>query len=55
MLQILRTAQGRYGTTLEYLVETAASLRRSGIRDRDIERLVALARRHGLVSDAPST
>jgi cation transport protein ChaC len=32
MLQILRTASGRYGTTLDYLVGTAASLRGCGIR-----------------------
>ncbi len=48
MVEILRTATGRYGTTLSYLVETAASLRNCGIHDRDIERLVALARRHAL-------
>ncbi|MEO8080553.1 MAG: gamma-glutamylcyclotransferase [Caldimonas sp.] len=48
MVEILRTASGRYGTTLDYLLETAASLRGCGIRDRDIERLVALARRHEL-------
>jgi glutathione-specific gamma-glutamylcyclotransferase len=51
VLDILRTACGRYGTTLDYLLDTAASLRRCGIRDRDIERLVALARRHGLAGD----
>jgi glutathione-specific gamma-glutamylcyclotransferase len=45
MLHILRTARGRYGTTLEYLLETADGLRRHGIRDREIERLAALARR----------
>ncbi len=44
MLEILRHAQGRYGSTLEYLLETAASLRRHGIRDREIERLERLAR-----------
>ncbi len=50
MVDILRTANGRYGSTLAYLVETAKSLRGCGIRDRDIERLVALARRHALTS-----
>ncbi len=50
IVEILRTANGRYGSTLSYLVETAASLRRCGIRDRDIERLVALARRHALTA-----
>jgi len=50
IVEILRTARGRYGTTLAYLVETAASLRGCGIRDRDIERLVALARAHALTA-----
>jgi len=44
MRHILRSATGRYGSTLEYLLETAASLRRCGIRDREIERLERLAR-----------
>jgi glutathione-specific gamma-glutamylcyclotransferase len=48
MLAILRSAVGRFGSTLDYLVETATSLRSCGIRDRDVERLVALARRHHL-------
>ena len=48
MLEVLRCAAGRYGSTLDYLLETAASLRTCGIRDRDIERLIALARRHDL-------
>ena len=48
VVDILRTACGRYGTTLEYLVGTAKSLRGCGIRDREIERLLALARRHAL-------
>lgn len=50
MLEILRSACGRYGTTLDYLVGTAASLRGVGIRDREIERLVELARRHALTA-----
>lgn len=50
LLRILRTACGRYGTTLDYLVGTAASLRGCGIRDREIERLVDLARRHALTA-----
>jgi glutathione-specific gamma-glutamylcyclotransferase len=45
MLEILRSAKGRYGSTLDYLMETAVSLRRCGIRDREIERLVRLAAR----------
>lgn len=48
LLHILRSARGRYGTTLEYLLQTALELRARGIRDREIERLLALARRHGL-------
>jgi len=48
LLHILRHARGRYGTTMEYLAETAAALRGSGVRDREIERLMALSRRHGL-------
>jgi len=48
LVEILRTANGRYGSTLAYLVETARSLRNCGIRDRDVERMVALARRHAL-------
>jgi glutathione-specific gamma-glutamylcyclotransferase len=50
MLEILRSACGRYGTTLDYLVGTAASLRGVGIRDKEIERLVELARRHALTA-----
>ena len=51
MVEILRTANGRFGSTLSYLVETATSLRNCGIRDRDIERLVdarPAQRPHGL-------
>ncbi|HEV7915741.1 MAG TPA: gamma-glutamylcyclotransferase [Albitalea sp.] len=50
LVDVLRTACGRYGTTLDYLVGTAASLRGCGIRDREIERLVELARRHALTA-----
>ncbi|HEY4957387.1 MAG TPA: gamma-glutamylcyclotransferase [Caldimonas sp.] len=50
LVEILRTANGRYGSTLAYLVETARSLRTCGIRDRDIERMVALARHHALTA-----
>ena len=50
LLDILRSACGRSGTTLDYLLGTAASLRGEGIRDREIERLVALARRHALTA-----
>ena len=45
MLEILRHARGRYGSTLDYLLEKAACLRDRGIRDREIERLERLARR----------
>jgi cation transport protein ChaC len=48
MLHILRQAQGRYGTTLDYLVRTAEALRLHRMCDREIERLLALARRAGL-------
>jgi cation transport protein ChaC len=48
LLDIFRTACGRYGTTLDYLLRTARCLEECGIRDREIERLVALARQHDL-------
>ncbi len=48
MLDILRQAQGRYGSTLDYLVRTAEALRHHRMCDRESERLVALARREGL-------
>ncbi len=48
MLDILRHARGRYGTTLDYLVMTHQALRSRGIRDREVERLVRLAQDHGL-------
>ena len=51
LLEIFRTACGRYGTTLAYLLETARCLRSRGIRERGIERLVALARQHELLTD----
>jgi glutathione-specific gamma-glutamylcyclotransferase len=54
MLEVLQRATGRYGSTLDYLLETASSLRGCGIRDRDVERLVALARRHALVPTLPA-
>jgi len=49
VLQVLRHARGRYGTTLDYLAETALALRAQGVRDHEIERLMRLARREGLV------
>jgi glutathione-specific gamma-glutamylcyclotransferase len=48
LIDILRHARGRYGTTLDYLLATAKSLAERGVRDREIEKLVALTRRHGL-------
>jgi glutathione-specific gamma-glutamylcyclotransferase len=48
LLHVLRHAHGRYGSTLDYLLETASALRQQGVRDREIERQVALAKRHGL-------
>ena len=48
LVDILRHARGRYGTTLEYLLETARALKERGVRDREIERMVALARQHRL-------
>ncbi len=49
LLHTLRHAHGRYGSTLEYLAQTAWALRKEGVHDREIERQMALARRHGLL------
>ena len=48
LLDVLRHARGRFGTTLEYLALTAHALRERGIADREIERLMGLAARNGL-------
>ncbi len=48
LLHVFKHARGRFGTTLEYLLETADALRRRGLRDRQIERMVELARLHAL-------
>jgi glutathione-specific gamma-glutamylcyclotransferase len=48
LLHILRHSKGRYGTTLDYLLRTAEALRAHQVRDREIERLVRLARDQGL-------
>jgi cation transport protein ChaC len=48
IIDILRHARGRYGTTLDYLLATAKCLAERGIRDREIERLVCLAHQHQL-------
>jgi cation transport protein ChaC len=52
MLAVLRDARGRYGTTLDYLLQTEHGLRAHGIRDREVERLVRLARTAGLAPPA---
>ena len=46
---ILRHAQGRYGSTLQYLAQTATALRERGVHDREIERLMRLAKHQGLI------
>lgn len=48
LLHILAHARGRYGTTLDYLLRTAEALRAHQMCDRESERLLALAREHGL-------
>lgn len=48
LLQILREARGRCGTTLDYLLNTARCLSLHGVRDTEVERIVALARAHRL-------
>jgi len=50
LLHILRNARGKFGTTLDYLADTARALRQRGVRDREIERLMGLAAREGLIS-----
>ena len=55
MLHILRHASGRFGTTLDYLVQTAETLRAHQMCDLESERLVRLARNHGLLAPGPLT
>lgn len=43
MLEIFQRARGRYGSTLEYLAQTAAQLAQMGIRDAEVQRLMRLA------------
>lgn len=50
LVRILRNSKGRFGSTLDYLVETARCLHRHGIRDHAVERQLAMARRHGLAA-----
>ncbi len=49
MVHVLRHARGRYGSTLDYLADTARALRARQVHDREIERLMALAQHHGLL------
>ena len=48
LIEILRNCRGRYGTTLEYVARTARALRAIGIRDAEIERIMALVDQHQL-------
>jgi cation transport protein ChaC len=48
MVKVLRHARGRYGSTLEYMVKTAEALRARGMLDRELARLMRLARDAGL-------
>jgi glutathione-specific gamma-glutamylcyclotransferase len=50
LLHVLRHARGRFGTTLDYVLQTDRALRGVGIRDAAIERLVKLAQQHGLLA-----
>jgi glutathione-specific gamma-glutamylcyclotransferase len=43
---LIRGARGLSGDNLDYLVNTVRSLQASGIRERDLERLVAIAAPH---------
>lgn len=52
MVNILRHARGRYGSTLDYLVQTHHGLAAAGIEDREVARLVALAHGAGLLNGA---
>lgn len=48
VLHILRHAHGRYGSTLDYLVRTAESLRENSMCDKESDRLLKLVRSQGL-------
>jgi cation transport protein ChaC len=48
LLHILRHANGRYGSTLDYLVQTVEALRGHRMGDRESERLLTLAKQQGL-------
>ncbi|MFO0205843.1 MAG: hypothetical protein ACK54L_06780, partial [Betaproteobacteria bacterium] len=45
VLQALRSACGIYGSSLDYLRHTVAALRAEGLRDRQLEQLLAQAER----------
>lgn len=53
MVHILQHARGRFGTTLDYLLQTALAFRDHGVHDREVERLVRLAHRHALCHALP--
>ncbi|MDZ7814370.1 MAG: gamma-glutamylcyclotransferase, partial [Ideonella sp.] len=44
LLEIFQQAQGRYGSTLDYLRQTAAQLNLLGIRDAEVQRLMRTIR-----------
>jgi glutathione-specific gamma-glutamylcyclotransferase len=47
-LKTFRLASGRYGSTWDYVCRTHEALRRAGIHDAQITRLVCLGTEHGL-------
>ena len=49
LLDILACSQGRYGSTLDYAVETDRALRSHGIQDRALQGILALAQKAGLI------
>ncbi|MGS0757064.1 gamma-glutamylcyclotransferase, partial [Roseateles sp. GG27B] len=53
LLHIFRHAQGRYGSTLDYLLRTVKSLRDRGIRDAELERQWRLAAAQSLCEPLP--
>lgn len=54
LLHILRHARGQFGSSLDYLADTARALHAHGVRDREIERMMAVARRAGLLPPPPA-
>lgn len=55
LIDILRDARGRYGSTLDYVLRTDVCLHEHGIRDRAIGELIALARQHQLLDQESET